>query len=91
LRVLSEQTLETSKEVKDFSVPGPSLAKEVKDPSLTILSRHRYSTFSIWWLGRRSEGFSSSGGTPSKGEKFIFYLRRLDLHLHIIGGFLLGP
>jgi len=37
LRVLSKQTLETSKEVKDPSVPGPSLVKEVKDSSLTIL------------------------------------------------------
>jgi hypothetical protein len=41
LRVLGEQTLETSKEVKDPSVPGPSLANEVKDSSLTILFSHR--------------------------------------------------
>jgi hypothetical protein len=40
LRVLGEQTLETSKEVKDPFVLGPSLAKEVKDPSLTIISSH---------------------------------------------------
>jgi hypothetical protein len=38
LRVLSQETLETNKEVKDPSVPGPSLAKEVKYSSLTILS-----------------------------------------------------
>jgi hypothetical protein len=38
LRVLSQETLETNKEVKDPSVPGPSLAKEVKDSSLTIIS-----------------------------------------------------
>ena len=31
LRVLSKQTLEISKEVKDSSVPDPSLAKVVKD------------------------------------------------------------
>jgi hypothetical protein len=41
LRVLSKQTLETSKEVKDPSVPGPSLVKEVKDSSLTILFSYR--------------------------------------------------
>jgi len=41
LRVLGEQTLEISKGVKDFSVPDPSLAKEVKDPSLTILRSYR--------------------------------------------------
>jgi hypothetical protein len=44
LRVLGEQTLEISKEVKDSSVPDPSLAKEVKDPSLTILSSYRLIT-----------------------------------------------
>jgi hypothetical protein len=37
LRVLSEQTLEISKEVKYSSVPDPSLAKVVKDSTLTIL------------------------------------------------------
>jgi hypothetical protein len=37
LRVLSQQTLEISKEVKDSSIPDPSLAKVVKDPTLTIL------------------------------------------------------
>jgi hypothetical protein len=41
LRVLGKQTLETSKEVKDPYVPCPSLAKEVKDSSLTILFSHR--------------------------------------------------
>jgi hypothetical protein len=41
LRVLGEQTLEINKEVKDPSVPDPSLAKEVKDPSLTILLSYR--------------------------------------------------
>jgi hypothetical protein len=32
LRVLSQETLETNKEVKDPFVPGPSVSKEVKDP-----------------------------------------------------------
>jgi hypothetical protein len=49
LRVLSEQTLEINKEVKDPSVPGPSLAKEVKDSSLTILFNYRFGFYS----GRR--------------------------------------
>jgi hypothetical protein len=38
LRVLNQETVETSKEVKDPSVLGPSLAKEVRDSSLAILS-----------------------------------------------------
>jgi hypothetical protein len=38
LKVLSQETLETSKEVKNPYVSSPSLAKEVKDSSLTILS-----------------------------------------------------
>jgi hypothetical protein len=37
LRVLGEQTLEINKGVKDSPVLDPSLAKEVEDPSLTIL------------------------------------------------------
>jgi hypothetical protein len=41
LRVLGEQTLEISKGVKDSLVPDPSLAKEVKHPSLTILLSYR--------------------------------------------------
>jgi hypothetical protein len=41
LRVLGEQTLDISKEVKDPSIPDPSLFKEVKDSSLTILLSYR--------------------------------------------------
>jgi hypothetical protein len=37
LTVLSEQTLEISKEVKDSFVPDPSLAKVVKDSTIVIL------------------------------------------------------
>ena len=61
LRVLSQETLQANKEVKDSSVPGPSLAKELQDPSLAILLRHRYSSLRIWRLRRRTEVFSSSG------------------------------
>jgi hypothetical protein len=39
LRVLTEQTLEISLVVKDSTFPDPSLAKEVKDSSLTILHK----------------------------------------------------
>jgi hypothetical protein len=74
LRVLSQETLETSKEVKDPSVPGPSLAKEVKDPSLTILFIHRYSSLIIWRLGRRFEVFSSSGGLFSQPGSYQFQI-----------------
>jgi hypothetical protein len=41
LGVLTEQTLEISSVVKDFTFPDPSLAKEVKDSSLTILHQIR--------------------------------------------------
>jgi hypothetical protein len=37
LRVLGEKTLEIKKGVKDSPFLDPSLAKEVKDPSLTTL------------------------------------------------------
>jgi hypothetical protein len=61
LRVLSQETLEASKEVKDSSVPGPTLAKEVQYPSLAIISIHKYSSLMIWRLEHRFEVFSSSG------------------------------
>jgi hypothetical protein len=41
LGVLGEQTLEISKGVKDSLVVDPSLAKEVRDPSLTILLSYK--------------------------------------------------
>jgi hypothetical protein len=70
LRVLSQETLETNKEVKDPSVPGPSLAKEVKDSSLTIL----FSPDSIQELfvqaGRSLKGFSSRLGAPVEEKVF---------------------
>jgi hypothetical protein len=72
LRVLSQETLEARKEVKDPSIPGPSLAKDVHDPSLTILLRHRYSSISNWRLRRRSEVFSSSGAHLQEKEVSIF-------------------
>jgi hypothetical protein len=71
LRVLSQETLETSKEVKDSSVPGPSLS-ELQDPSLAILLRHRYSSVRIWRLGHRSEVFSSSGAHLQGKKGSIF-------------------
>jgi hypothetical protein len=49
LRVLSEQTLEISKEVKDSSVPDPSLAKVVKYSTLTILHSFRSVCNSDLW------------------------------------------
>ena len=41
LRVLTKQTLEIISVVKDSTYPNPSLAKEVKDSSLTILLNYR--------------------------------------------------
>jgi hypothetical protein len=41
LRVLTEQTLEINSVVKDSTFLDPSLAKEVKDSSLTILHQFR--------------------------------------------------
>jgi hypothetical protein len=49
LRVLSEQTLDISKEVKDSFVPDPSLAKVVKDSTLTILHSFRSVCSSDLW------------------------------------------
>jgi hypothetical protein len=74
LRVLSQETLEANKEVKYSSVPGPSLAKEVQDPSLTILSIHRYSSLRIWRLGHKFEVFSSSGA-QLQGKKCSIFSR----------------
>jgi len=59
LRVLSKQILETNKEVKDSSVPGPSLAKVVKDSTLTILLSFIFISKGIVKTGRRFGGFST--------------------------------
>jgi hypothetical protein len=70
LRVLSQETLETSKEVKDPSVPGPSLAKEVKDSSLTILYSPDSIQESFVQAGRSLKGFPAG---------WAHQLRRKDL------------
>jgi hypothetical protein len=70
LRILSQETLETSNEVKDYSVPGPSLVKEVKDPSLTILLRHTYSTFNYLVDRALIEGIFQQWSAPSEEGKF---------------------
>jgi hypothetical protein len=75
LRVLSKQTLETSKEVKDPSVPGPSLAKEVKDSSLTILFSYRLISTVEEEAGHRSGGFLQVGHTVG-GDQFDLGRRR---------------
>jgi hypothetical protein len=59
LRVLSKQILETNKEVKDSFVPGPSLAKVVKDSTLTILLSFRLISGGIVETGRRFGDFSA--------------------------------
>jgi hypothetical protein len=74
LRVLSQETLEASKEVKYSFVPSPSLAKEVQYTSLSILSIHRYSSPSIWRLERRFEVFSNSVG-QLQGKKCSIFSR----------------
>jgi hypothetical protein len=58
LRVLSEQTLEIN-EVKDSSVPGPRLAKVVKDSTLTILLNFRFISGGILKTGHKFGGFST--------------------------------
>jgi len=54
---LSKQTLEINKEVKDSFVSGPSLAKVVKDSTLTILLSFRFISGGIVKTGRRFGGF----------------------------------
>jgi hypothetical protein len=65
LRVLIEHTLEISSVVKDSTFPDPSLAKEVKDSSLTILAEVLFSSEllqpSSLARGRTSEGFLQVG------------------------------
>jgi hypothetical protein len=69
LRVLGEQTLEINKGVKDSPVLDPSLAKEVEDPSLTILFSHR------WFIQGRERRSApvrvfQQEGAPLEEEKF---------------------
>jgi hypothetical protein len=63
LRVLSQETLEAIKEVNYSSVLGPSIVKEVQDPSLTIILSHRYLKLIIWRLGHIFDGFPVVGHT----------------------------
>jgi hypothetical protein len=57
LRVLTEQTLEISSVVKDPTFPDPSLVKEVKDSSLTILHQFIQLQEHLWKQGVLLEGF----------------------------------
>jgi hypothetical protein len=61
LRVLTSQTLEISMEVKDPSVPNPSLAKVVKDSTLTIIFKSEHSQLSVMKKGASLEGFLQEG------------------------------
>jgi hypothetical protein len=61
LRVLSKQTLEINKEVKDPFVPDPSLVKVVKDSTLTILFSYR-SIFTVDWRVKAQIWRFSAGG-----------------------------
>ena len=69
LRVLSQETLEASKEVKDSSVPGPSLAKEVKDSSLTILLQFSSVSEASWGSKLQLWGFLCRTGVHCLGKK----------------------
>jgi hypothetical protein len=67
--VLSEQTLEINKEVKDFFVPDPSLAKVVKDSTLTILHSFRSVCSSdLWSQGAILRVFAGLGRTAKERE-----------------------
>jgi hypothetical protein len=61
LRVLSKQTLEISKEVKDPFVPDPSLVKVVKYSTLTILLSFRSISRGIVETCRIFGGFLQTG------------------------------
>jgi hypothetical protein len=79
LRVLSKQTLEISKEVKDSSVPDPSLVKVVKDSTLTILFSFRLiSRVDCEEAGHRFGGFLQVGRTVGE-ERVRFGRRKGDL------------
>jgi hypothetical protein len=74
LRVLSEQTLEINKEVKDSSVPDPSLTKVVKYSTLIILfSSDLLQPLSLR-RGTLLEGFLQEGHTIQiEVVRFEFY------------------
>jgi hypothetical protein len=72
LRVLSEQTLEISKEVKDSFVPDPSLVKVVKDSTLTILFQLQIGFKSKLRKQGATLGFSLQNmGALSMREEFV--------------------
>jgi hypothetical protein len=66
LRVLTRQTLEISTEVKDPSFPGPSLAKVVKDSTLTILFRSDHSQLLFVKQGALLKGFLQRGALSNR-------------------------
>lgn len=68
LRVLTRQTLEISTEVKETSFPGPSLAKVVKDSTLTILFSSDPFSAIICEEGCTVGGFPSERGTVQAKE-----------------------
>jgi hypothetical protein len=61
LRLLSKQTLEINREVKDPSVLDPSLVKVVKDSTLTILLRFRSISGGIMETRHIFGGFLQTG------------------------------
>ena len=63
LRVLARQTLGINTEVKDPSFPGPSLAKVVKDSTLTILFSSDPFQLSYMKKGALLKGFLHEGRT----------------------------
>jgi hypothetical protein len=68
LRVLTEQTLEISSVVKDPTFPDPSLTKEVKDSSLTILHQFYSVTGAVEETGRSFGVFVELGHTVLERE-----------------------
>jgi hypothetical protein len=79
LRVLSEQTLQINKEVKDSSDPDPSLAKVVKDSTLTILHSFRSVCSNDLWSQAAILRVSAGLGRTTKEREARFSSRTVDL------------
>jgi hypothetical protein len=84
LRVLSKQTLEISKEVRDSSIPDPSLAKVVKDSTITILLvLDQFCSSDLWKQGHSFGGFCRTGA-HCLGEKSSLGLEDLGYGVYLI-------
>ena len=71
LRVLSKQTLDINKEVKDSSIRDPSLAKVVKYSIAILLSLDQFSVV-VFEARAHICGFSAGLGHTGEGRRVHF-------------------